>query len=106
MIRVEVNRKGQTLLSISLTGHAMYDDFGKDIVCSAVSTCLITTVNGIADINPHYLEVKQDKNGVLLTIREENQICSKLLFNMLHILEDLKEQYPKNITMINKEGNV
>ena len=31
--------------------HAMYDDFGKDIVCSSVSSIVITTVNAIERID-------------------------------------------------------
>ena len=41
-----VSKKGS---NISISGHALYNDFGKDIVCSAVSSIVITTVNGILE---------------------------------------------------------
>ncbi len=47
MIKVSVTKKNQQIQEVSIQGHAMYDDFGKDIVCAAVSSCVITTVNGI-----------------------------------------------------------
>ena len=51
MIKVLRSKK-----NISITGHAMYDDFGKDIVCSAVSSIVITSLNGILSINFKYYE--------------------------------------------------
>ena len=39
MIKVEVTKK-----DISIAGHAMYDDYGKDIVCAAVSSVITTSV--------------------------------------------------------------
>ena len=43
MIKVEVTKD-----NISIHGHAMYDDYGKDIVCAAVSSIVMTSVESIA----------------------------------------------------------
>jgi len=43
MIKIEVTNN-----HISILGHANYDDYGKDIVCAAVSTTVITSVEAIA----------------------------------------------------------
>ena len=37
--------------NIEITGHANFDDYGKDIVCASVSSIVITTVNGILELN-------------------------------------------------------
>ena len=36
---------------IEITGHSDYDTIGKDIVCSAVSSIVTTTINGIISID-------------------------------------------------------
>ena len=41
---IQVEKKENSIL---ITGHALFDDYGKDIVCSAVSSIVITTINGI-----------------------------------------------------------
>lgn len=82
---------------IKVTGHAMYDDFGKDIVCAAVSTCLITTVNGLESIDENYLGVEQKPDEVVVTINETDEVSSKLINNMIEIFTELESQYPKNI---------
>ena len=105
MIRVEVYCQHDAIQKICMKGHARYANFGKDIVCSAASTCLITTVNGISEIDPKYLVVDQQKDHVMLYVQKENGICSKLLSNMIAILKELEEQYPQNISVKCKEGN-
>lgn len=103
MICVEVKEKNNKLKSISVKGHAMYDVYGKDIVCSAVSTCVITTVNGILEIDDTLIEVVQKENEIIITLNEDNDIANSLLKNMIDILSDLKRQYPKNIRLSKEE---
>ena len=43
MVKVEV--KGNR---ITILGHANYDEYGKDIVCAAVSSVVTTTIEAIA----------------------------------------------------------
>lgn len=102
MIHIKVKEENHKLKSISVKGHAMYDDYGKDIVCSAVSTCVITTVNGILEIDDTSIDVKQNTNEIMIVLKKDNDIVNKLLKNMIDILTSLKEQYPKNIRL-NKE---
>ena len=54
MIKVEVTKK-----DISVTGHAMYDDYGKDIVCAAASSVITTSVESIASIKEDAIDVKE-----------------------------------------------
>lgn len=100
MIKITIGSNNKHVTEISINGHAMYDDFGKDIVCAAVSTCVITSVNGISSIDDAYLKVDNTSDGLYITIRKENDICDKLINNMISLLEELKSQYPKNIKII------
>ena len=43
MIKVEVIKK-----NISIIGHANFDEYGKDIVCAAASSIVITSIEAIA----------------------------------------------------------
>ena len=52
MIIVEKSKK-----NISIKGHALYNDFGRDIVCSAVSSIVITSINGILGIDKDSIKV-------------------------------------------------
>ena len=51
MITINIEKNNKKFKKISILGHAMYADRGKDIVCSSVSSIVITTVNGILSLN-------------------------------------------------------
>ena len=51
MIKVNIKTVNDKIESIKISGHAMYDVHGKDIVCSAVSSITITTVNAILKLD-------------------------------------------------------
>lgn len=103
MIKVSVTKKNQQIQEVSIQGHAMYDNFGKDIVCAAVSSCVITTVNGILEIDKDWILAKQDSKGVLIQVQNSSDVCQSLLANMISLLEELHDQYPKNLKIISKE---
>jgi len=86
---------------ISIKGHALYDDYGKDIVCSAVSSIVITTINGILGIDKNSIKV-ETTNGIKIEIVKRDNVTLSLINNMNILLEDLEKQYPKNIKI--KEG--
>ena len=45
MIKVKLTRDSNKIKKVTIKGHALYADFGKDIVCAAVSSTVITSVN-------------------------------------------------------------
>ena len=97
MIRVLISVKDNNIKKINILGHADYDDYGKDIVCSSVSTLTITTVNAILMFDKSYISYKEKKDNFEIIINENNKIVDNLLTNMINMLKDLETDYPKNI---------
>ena len=98
MIKVEVTKD-----TISLQGHAMYADYGKDIVCAAVSSTVITATEMIAAIDESVIDVKELSDKLLIIINKHDQITDKLLDTMLNLLKEIEKKYPQNIKITNKE---
>ena len=98
MIKVEVAKD-----NISILGHAMYDDYGRDIVCAAVSGIVMTSVEGIASINNKAVDIKQLNSKLDIIINSHDNITDKLIDTMLNLLKELEKKYPKNIKITNKE---
>ena len=92
MISVKVSDK-----KISILGHAMFDEYGKDIVCSACSSIVTTTVNGILSIDKDSLDYSINEEGMEITIKKSDEITSKLIDNMVNLLRELESNYPNNI---------
>ena len=96
MIKVNVKYNQNLISEIKITGHAMYAESGKDIVCSAVSTMTTTTINNILTLDEKAIEYNSD-NGYILITNHDSQLADKLLNNMLDMLKELANDYPKNI---------
>ena len=82
--------------SLIVTGHANYDDYGKDIVCASVSSLITCTVNGIYSLNKNSILYKDDSNTIKIKILDDENAL--ILFNnLILMLKDLAKDYPKNI---------
>jgi len=97
MISVNVQKENKKYKKISILGHAMYADRGKDIVCSSVSSIVITTVNGILTLNKGSLSYMVGKKGMTIDIKNEDDVTQLLIHNMVNLLKDLEKQYPNNV---------
>ena len=97
MIKVSIVKENSKYKKISILGHAMYDDYGKDIVCSACSSIVTTTVNGILTLNKESLSYLVGKKGMTIDIRNNDINTQLLINNMVNLLKDLENNYPDNI---------
>lgn len=97
MIKISVV-KDDFIKSVNIKGHALYADYGKDIVCAAVSSIIITTINALEMINENALEV--DLGGFTIYVLKEDEIVNKLMLNMINLLNDLAGDYPQNIKFL------
>lgn len=89
-------KKDIIIKEIKISGHANFAEFGKDIVCAAVSSIVTTTINNILSLDNKAIKY-EDNDGYILITNEDNEIADKLLNNMLGMLNELAEDYPKNI---------
>ena len=102
MIKVEVVKENNLYKKVSIIGHAMYADYGKDIVCSSFSTMIITTINGILEIDKDAISHTDTNDLEIINIKKDN-ITNSLLNNLVNMIYELKENYDKNINI--KEEN-
>ncbi|MBQ6134732.1 MAG: ribosomal-processing cysteine protease Prp [Bacilli bacterium] len=97
MIQVTVIQKDSKYQKISIMGHALYDDYGKDIVCSACSSIVITTVNGLLALDKNSLVYEVNKKGVVIDQIRFDETTQTLIHNMINLLKELEGNYPENI---------
>ncbi len=97
MIQVKIEKENAKYKKITILGHAMYDEYGKDIVCSAVSSIVTTTVNGILALDKGSLSYMISKKGMSITIKNTDETTQILIGNMVSLLKELAKNYPENI---------
>ena len=91
-----------------MSGHAGYDDIGKDIVCAAVSVLVINTLNSIERFTDDKTTCVSDENSGTVEFRfkdHPSHDAALLLDSMILGLEDIEdsEEYESYIDIIFKE---
>ena len=103
MIKVDFKRQANRLVSFTVSGHAGFDEYNRDIVCSAVSALTITVINGLTEV----LKVKADfavEEGytqLSLSRLSEAEIdkCQVLMETLLLGIKSMEIQYGKYIML-------
>lgn len=108
MITVIVS-KGKTgdYKRIEVCGHAMFSEYGKDIVCAAVSVLTLNTLNSIEVFCGDAFDAEEDEKTGRLVARFHDKLggdATLLLNSLLLGLDGIKEEYgEKYITILRQE---
>ena len=109
MIRVTIYRTSRhEYTGFDMSGHAEYDDPGKDIVCAAVSALVINAVNSIERFTDDETSCISDEETGRIEFRFSripSHDASLLLDSMVLGLEQIEDssEYEPYIDMIFKE---
>ncbi len=103
MIKVKLTKDNNRYTNIIIKGHALYADYGKDIVCASVSTLVISSVNNCLSINKDAL-IYNEGNELNIKILTDDKNINIIINNMINSLYELAKTYPKNI-QIKEENN-
>lgn len=102
MIDVEFHYdSSKRITGFKISGHAGYDEAGKDIICSAVSALAINTVNSIEELTDDRYTVNSDESGLLELEVLTPGYSSELLLKSLYIgIERIIERYGSDFVNI------
>ena len=103
MIKVILTKKDANVNKVIINGHAGYDDFGKDIVCAAVSSTVITTINILLSLDNQSISYN-DSRGLIIEVLKNDMTTKKIINVLISNLYELEKAYPKNI-QIKEENN-
>ncbi len=103
MINVEFFKKGEIFAGFIVKNHSGYEQSGKDIVCSAVTSAVqmaINTITEIAEINVK-LNVDEKKSIISLELMDtdnnKNTLQNIILKGLLIHLKNIQQDYPDNL---------
>lgn len=100
MTKIFIFEKENLLCGFQVKGHSGFDENGKDIVCSAISTATQMTLLGLSEVLK--LEVEsQTHDGFLSVIVKETEIekAQTLLLTLKKALENIAKQYEKYVKL-------
>ncbi|MDY4788768.1 MAG: ribosomal-processing cysteine protease Prp [Bacilli bacterium] len=97
MIKVDFVLKNNFYKELTIKGHANFDSYGKDIVCSAVSAIGVGGLNAIyqiTGIKPDY-EVEDGFIHLVFNTDEKSQTIAQTMLVQLQSIEESYNQYIK-----------
>ena len=100
MTEVKIHKtKSGEYLKFTCDGHAGYANYGKDIVCAAISILVINTVNSLGEITKEAVQVETDEEAGRISctfLRQPLKETSVALMDSLILgLSQIEAQYGK-----------
>lgn len=107
MTHIRLKYQNGQFIGFSAEGHAGYDNAEYDMVCTAISVLITTTINSlesVAGIKPIYNSIDEENgiisidlpNGIDKAKMHDSQIILK---TMLQGLKDIKQEFPEYISL-------
>lgn len=95
--------KSGEIKGIELSGHALFSEYGKDIVCAAVSVLTLNTLNSIEVFLEDELKVLTDEaSGYIKAsfLKKPSKDAELLMKSLLLGLDGIKQEYGKKYIKI------
>ncbi|MDR2867802.1 MAG: ribosomal-processing cysteine protease Prp [Acholeplasmatales bacterium] len=97
MIKYSYNNLN-TISNLEVLGHANMAKYGTDIVCSSVSTLIISSINLIERLQlKDFLKLELTEGIFRLQVLKANSLLNTILINLVESLNDLNDQFPQYI---------
>lgn len=95
MIRANFTRTEGKLTAFSLSGHAGYDEFGRDIACASVTSAVQLTANAITEVLKVHADVQVLDNQINMKLPKNCQqeafpFMEALLLHLEILAEDFE----------------
>lgn len=90
----------------SVKGHAEYAEYGKDIVCAAVTTHAVGVINSLDVLQKVEFErIIAEEGHIECCVKDKDIEKSQLLLEHFKLaINEIKREYPKNIKILKNRG--
>lgn len=88
---------GDKLLGFQISGHAMQDEYGKDIACASVSSAVMLTCNTITEAFKVNAKVSVEENEIMLKLVDSDEDAEKVLLGFLTHMYFLSDEFAGRI---------
>ena len=92
MIKVIYEAKNNQYLSLEVSGHAEYDEKGKDLICASVSSIMFGLMNALDALHED-VEIKQLTNKIIITNHSDSNNVQDYIELTMMQLKTIEESY-------------
>lgn len=101
MIKAVFYKKNGQVSGFSITGHADFARYGKDIVCASVSSAAMLVMNTVTE-NEFFgcnADVTCEDNLLKIMLNEKSECSEKLFLSFKKHLEIISQEFKGNISV-------
>ena len=102
MIQITFTGSRGSIRSVKITGHAGYDRSGRDLVCAAVSSIGIGTLNALDEMVKDHCDLELSED-IKITVRQSDEKVQTILEVLDHQLMTIALKYPQYVKITRKE---
>lgn len=102
MITIICSWENEVIKKVVIFGHSEYLEWGKDIVCSAVSGIVFGTINFLYEKYPYFSKVSFSSARIIIRVVVFNDSLQLCLCLMLYQLKNIEKIYSKYLKIIMK----
>ena len=104
MVRITLTKKDDKIKKVEIKGHAGYDKYGKDIVCSAISSIACTALLGLIEFSSRKVEYIKKEGHLSFDVpqaeSEEERIRTEAILKTMELgLRDIQKGYSAFVKM-------
>ena len=92
MVKVIYEVENNQYLSLRVSGHAEYNEKGKDLVCASVSSIMFGFMNALDALNED-IEIKQLTNEIIILNHSSSNIIQDYFELIMMQLKTIEESY-------------
>ena len=99
MVDIFIKKNNRKVSYLRARGHAGYDAYGKDIVCSAISSIITGGFNALTDLDKYDISLNSGE-ALFLSKYECSSHDSIVLETIITQLKTIENSYPKHLKIL------
>lgn len=103
MVKVKIESSNEVITRIVISGHAGYDEKGKDLVCAAVSSIAVGTLNALDELTKDDCELILTDDQVMIIVKRNEHDSQMIIKTLIIQIKTLQESYPNYLKIIQTE---
>ena len=93
MIRAVYEVKDGNYVSLNVSGHAEYGEYGKDLVCASVSSIMFGFMNALDALDEEKIGIEQLENEIVITNHTNLAVVDDYFELVIMQLKTIEESY-------------
>ena len=98
MIKAVIKKHNQSIVQVTVSGHAQSAEYGKDLVCAGVSTICVGIANTLVQyqfLSQHLGTIELKEGLIDIKVHQDNEQIQVVLGTFEVMLKTVEESYSK-----------